>query len=185
LEITVRNSTLSPIGCLLTKPLKTSVPFKAITSFFESNPVPSDRLPVLDNQHAIRHPLRILLAEDQAVNLRVAQLMLSRLGYTCTCVSDGRQVIDLVTLDSFDAILLDVQMPSLDGLKTAAELVATLPVSVRPWIIAMTANAMEGDREECLAAGMDDYLSKPISAKPLAQALTNASERLALRRVIK
>ena len=174
-----------PVDCLLTKPLKLSALFNAINSFFGTNPVPPAHIPILDSQLAIRHPLRILLAEDQAVNLRVAQLMLSRLGYTCTCVSDGRQVIDLVAREPFDVILLDVQMPALNGLETAAQLGVNLPVSVRPWIIAMTANAMAGDRQECLDAGMDDYLAKPISAKPLAQALARAAEQLELRRVIK
>jgi CheY-like chemotaxis protein len=126
--------------------------------------------------------LRILLAEDQPTNKRVAQLLLSRLGYSCTTVSDGFEVIDAVSRQAFDVILLDVQMPRLDGIATTHRLCTDYPIATRPWIIALTANAMKGDRETCIAAGMDDYLAKPIGAKPLAEVLTRASQQLLLRR---
>lgn len=122
--------------------------------------------------------LRILLADDQATNQRVAQLLLGRLGYSCTCVGDGFEVIEAIARQPFDVLLLDMQMPRLDGLATARRLRAE-PASGRLWIIAMTANALSGDRETCLAAGMDDYLSKPISSAPLASALSRAAVALA------
>jgi CheY-like chemotaxis protein len=138
---------------------------------------------VFDTGLATRHPLHILLAEDHPVNQRVARLLLSRLGYAdCTLAANGLEVIEAVTHRRYDVILLDVQMPELDGLETARRLCQSLPPAQRPWMIALTANAMEGDREECLAAGMDDYLSKPIAAKELIQALTHAAEQSAKRR---
>ena len=76
---------------------------------------------------------------------------------------------------AFDAVLMDVQMPVMDGLQASRELHANYPAPLRPYIIAMTANAMEGDREACLAAGMDDYLSKPVRGQALAQALERAA----------
>lgn len=138
---------------------------------------------VFDPGLAARHPLHILLAEDHPVNQRVARLLLSRLGYSdCTLVSNGLEVIEAVTHRRYDVILIDVQMPELDGLETARRLCQSLPPAQRPWMIAVTANAMEGDREECLAAGMDDYLAKPIAARELIQALTRAAEQSAKRR---
>ncbi len=140
---------------------------------------------VFDGGLGERHPLRILLAEDHPVNQRVARLLLSRLGYhDCALVANGLEVIDAITRRSFDVILLDVQMPELDGLETARRLCQTLPPSERPWMIALTANAMEGDREDCLAAGMDDYLAKPIAAKDLARVLTDAAKHGANRREV-
>jgi PAS domain S-box-containing protein len=172
----------SSLASILTKPAKSSALLAAIEALFgPAAPVP-EHTPVLDAQLATRHPLRILLGEDHPVNLRVAQLMLSRLGYTCDTAADGLQILEHVASQPYDVILLDVQMPELNGLETAARLCATLPPARRPWIIAMTANAMEGDREDCLTAGMDDYLSKPIGAKPLAAALTRAANHLPLRR---
>jgi signal transduction histidine kinase/CheY-like chemotaxis protein len=124
--------------------------------------------------------LRILLADDQPTNLRVGQLLLGRLGYTCTVACDGFEVLEAIVRQPFDVILLDVQMPRLDGLATARRIRAEHP-QARLHIIAMTANALSGDREICLAAGMDDYLSKPISTLPLASALARAALALASR----
>jgi len=122
--------------------------------------------------------LRILLADDQPTNRRVAELLLARLGQTCTTVEDGFKVLEAVAAQTFDIILLDVQMPGLDGLATARRLCHEHPVNSRPWIIAMTANVLEGDRAICLAAGMDDYLAKPINTRTLNSALARAVARL-------
>jgi signal transduction histidine kinase/CheY-like chemotaxis protein len=126
-------------------------------------------------------PLRILLADDLPTNQRVGQLLLSRLGYGCSLAGDGVEVLDALARQPFDVILLDVQMPRLDGLGAARRIRETDTTRPRPYIIAMTANALDGDRETCLAAGMDDYLSKPISSRPLAAALARAAEALAKR----
>ena len=96
--------------------------------------------------------------------------------------ANGVEALDAVARNTIDVILLDVQMPELDGLETARRLCNRYDERQRPWIIAMTANAMEGDRDNCLQAGMDDYISKPINAHALGRSLVLAHTRLMLRR---
>jgi CheY-like chemotaxis protein len=121
-------------------------------------------------------PLRILLADDISTNQQVALLLLKRLGHTAEVAGNGLEVLDAVARTPFDLIFLDVQMPEMDGLTCARRLGESYPRERRPWIIAMTANALEGDRELCLAAGMDDYIAKPISGQALAAALDRVPE---------
>lgn len=121
---------------------------------------------------------RVLLTEDNAVNQKVAFLMLSKLGYRADVAGDGREVLAAVRRQPYDVILMDVQMPEMDGLEASRQLNLLHPErSARPWIIALTANAMQGDREACLAAGMDDYVSKPIKTEELAAALARVSKK--------
>jgi CheY-like chemotaxis protein len=120
------------------------------------------------------HVPRILLAEDNPMNQKLAVRLLEKLGYTADVVGDGQEAVDAVIAGGFDIVLMDVQMPELDGLEATRRIRAQARMP-RPWIIAMTANAMEGDREACLAAGMDGYISKPIRPEALAEALTAAS----------
>ena len=121
-----------------------------------------------------RLPLRILLAEDNTVNQRLALRLLARMGYRADVAGNGLEVLEALQRQSYDVILMDVQMPEMDGLETTRAIHKDLPPKQRPRIIAMTANAMEGDREECLAAGMDDYLTKPIQVKALHEAIERA-----------
>ena len=116
-------------------------------------------------------PLRILLAEDNAINQKVALRLLERLGYGADVVSDGRQVLARLEHAAYDVILMDVQMPEMDGLEASRAICARWAASERPCIIAMTAEAMQGDRDKCLAAGMDDYIVKPVTLDRLAAAL--------------
>jgi PAS domain S-box-containing protein len=121
---------------------------------------------------------QILLAEDNAVNQKVAVHLLRNLGFRADVVANGLEVLEAVRRQPYDIILLDVQMPEMDGLEAARRLVQTRPdPRDRPWIIALTANAMQGDREACLAAGMDDYISKPIKSPELLAALERARPR--------
>jgi CheY-like chemotaxis protein len=117
-----------------------------------------------------RHPLRILLAEDNAVNQKLALRLLSQMSYTAQVAGDGQQAIDALEDGEFDVVLMDVQMPELDGLEATRRIRKRWPDRALR-IVAMTANAMAGDREACLAAGMDDYISKPIRPAELAAAL--------------
>jgi signal transduction histidine kinase/DNA-binding response OmpR family regulator len=115
--------------------------------------------------------LRILLAEDNAINQKVALRLLERLGYGADVVGDGRQVLARLERAAYDVILMDVQMPEMDGLEASRTICARWAASERPCIIAMTAEAMQGDRDKCLAAGMDDYIVKPVTLDRLAAAL--------------
>jgi signal transduction histidine kinase/CheY-like chemotaxis protein/HPt (histidine-containing phosphotransfer) domain-containing protein len=130
----------------------------------------------LDAEFARRVPLRILVAEDNAVNRKVVLKLLERLGYEADAVGDGVEAVEAVKKDAYDAILMDVQMPRMSGIEATRAIVREFDGDRRPRIIALTAGAMEGDRAQCLAAGMDDYLSKPVRV----EALQTALERLLL-----
>jgi signal transduction histidine kinase/DNA-binding response OmpR family regulator/HPt (histidine-containing phosphotransfer) domain-containing protein len=116
-------------------------------------------------------PLRILLAEDNVVNQRMAQLLLERLAQTADIVSDGVEAVRAATQLPYDIILMDVLMPEMDGLEATRRIRELLPRERQPRIVAMTANALSGDRERCLEAGMDDYISKPILLAELAKVM--------------
>jgi CheY-like chemotaxis protein len=128
--------------------------------------------PTLDANIAARHPLRILLAEDNVVNQKLAMRLLQQMGYRADLASNGIEAIESVQRQTYDVVLMDVQMPEMDGLEAAKEITSRWSAGERPRIVAMTANAMQGDREMCLAAGMDDYLTKPIRIERLVEALT-------------
>ena len=128
----------------------------------------------LDPEQATRHPLRILLVEDNAVNQKLALRLLSRMGYQADVAANGLEAIDAVERQPYDIVLMDVQMPEMDGLEATRHIVDHVEVTRRPWIVAMTANAMDGDREQCIEAGMQGYISKPIRVEELIEALLAA-----------
>ena len=127
-----------------------------------------------------RGGFRILLAEDNPVNQRVAMVMLRKLGHQVSVVDDGEQAVARAEAETFDLALMDVQMPHLDGLEASARIRARAAQAGKPRlpIIAMTAHAMKGDRERCLEAGMDDYMSKPIRLAELAAVLDRVMARV-------
>ena len=122
--------------------------------------------------------LRVLLAEDNVVNQRVAVLMLDRLGCRADVVANGLEAVQALSSTPYDVVLMDVQMPELDGLGATERIRAELPAEQQPHIIAMTASALVEDRERCLHAGMDDFLSKPVRREELAEALARAAAAL-------
>jgi CheY-like chemotaxis protein len=148
----------------------------------------ADRVSAFDDYVAqglvenITGPLRILLVEDNSINQKVSMLVLERLGYAADLATTGQQAIDILHQQSYDVVLMDVQMPEMDGLEATRRIRHDFPLAddgVRqPYIIAMTANAMKEDREICLQAGMDDYLSKPIQIGELVKVLVKAGEAL-------
>ena len=123
----------------------------------------------LDPERATRHPLRILVAEDNAVNQKLALRLFSLMGYQADVAGNGIEALEAIERQPYDVVFMDVQMPEMDGLEATRRIRAALPDS--PRIVAMTANAMDGDREACLEAGMDDYVSKPIRIEELVAAL--------------
>ncbi len=163
----------------LIKPLKPSALFDALASIFARNIVaakPEPAKAVMDADMAKKHPLRILLAEDNAVNQKLALRLLEQMGYRADVASNGFEAVESIERQSYDVILMDVQMPEMDGLD-ATRAIRKLKNAAQPRIVAMTANAMQGDREMCLAAGMDDYISKPIRVPELLEALREAKSR--------
>jgi len=161
----------------LAKPVKPSALHDTIATVLlggAADPAtPGAATPAAEVRLGDRHPLRILLAEDNPVNQKLALRLLAQMGYESDVAGDGLQAIAALEDGSFDTVLMDVQMPELDGLEATRRIRARWPE--RPLrIVAMTANAMAGDREACLAAGMDDYISKPIRPAELAAALERA-----------
>jgi CheY-like chemotaxis protein len=130
---------------------------------------------------AQEHHLRILLAEDNLINQKVTLRMLERLGYQATVAKNGHEVLGALQINTYDLILMDVQMPEMDGLTATQRIRQNETFQQQPYIIALTANALKGDRERFLEAGMDDYLSKPVRMEELATAIeTFGLERLIL-----
>ena len=167
----------------LSKPIKSSQLYEVFVRIFSRQPHEvrscDSSLPQFDSHLAQQLPLRILLAEDVAVNQKVALHLLKQLGYRADVANNGQETLEALHRQSYDVIFMDVQMPEMDGLEATRQICKEWPQATRPWIIAMTAHAMQGDREECLRAGMNDYISKPIRIESLVQALNNYRRSLA------
>ena len=158
----------------LTKPIKQSNLFDVIMRSLSYVFVRVSRVPPpiqFDAAMAQRIPLRILLAEDNAVNQKVAQLILGKLGYRADVAANGFEVLDALTKRPYDVILMDVHMPEMDGLEATRRLRERGPWQTNPRIIAMTADVLQEGREACAVAGMDDFVSKPIRLQELINAL--------------
>jgi signal transduction histidine kinase/DNA-binding response OmpR family regulator len=178
-SIAMRERGHPALDAVLTKPVKPSALHDTLVNVLSETGTRDDKVqrapeqPVVDPGLAERHPLRILLAEDNAVNRKLALRLLSNMGYSADVAEDGLQAIAALEAKEFDVVLMDVQMPELDGLGATRQIRARWPD--RPVrIVAMTANAMAGDRDLCIAAGMNDYVSKPIRPPELAEALARA-----------
>jgi signal transduction histidine kinase/DNA-binding response OmpR family regulator len=166
------------IAACLSKPIKPLRLYEVLTELFApasaTTPLPltTDTIHPQAKTLFQSNPLKILLAEDNLVNQKVALLILKKLGHEeIEVVTNGLEVLAALQQHTYDIVFMDIQMPKMDGLTATRQIVKEWSDQQRPWIIAMTANAMQGDREICLAAGMDDYLSKPIREEELAQAL--------------
>jgi CheY-like chemotaxis protein len=162
----------------LSKPLKPShlldVLMSVLTGTAARGRSPSAMRQTLDGNMVERVPLRILVAEDNAVNQKLALRLLGQLGYQADVAGNGLEVIAALERQSYDVVLMDVQMSELDALAATRQICARWPRAARPRIVAMTANATQGDRELCLSAGMDDYISKPIHTEELVRALSQS-----------
>ena len=167
---------------MLTKPVKPESLLRVIDEAFGAVRVTETgmRPHTLDPDLSKKYPLRILVAEDNLVNQKVASRILDRMGYRVDVVGDGLEVLTAVDTVHYDVILMDVQMPEMDGLEATRRIRELSPRDGRrQWIVAMTASAMDSDREAALDAGMDDFVGKPVRIEELQAAIIRAGEALA------
>jgi PAS domain S-box-containing protein len=144
----------------------------------QARPDTPGQKPTFDRSLAHRTPLRILVAEDNPVNQLVIRRILQRLGYDPCLVATGLEVLKAMESQEYDVILMDVEMPELDGLEATRRLRASGPSQTKPWVIAMTAHATEEFKEKCVQAGMNDYVPKPVRIPTLTAALSRAAEHI-------
>jgi PAS domain S-box-containing protein len=169
------------VSACVDKPVRQSQLFEALcdpagrSSSPRAAPAASGAAP--DAGLAGQHPLRILVVEDNALNREVALRLLERLGYDAELAGDGAEALRAIAARAYDVVLMDIHMPEMDGFAATRKIRELRGSAARPRIVALTANALKGDRERCLKAGMDDYLSKPLSMKELAAALERAPAR--------
>jgi CheY-like chemotaxis protein len=135
------------------------------------DPSPGVAQSPFDSQMGQRHPLSILLVEDNAINQKVALRMLGRLGYQADVANSGSEALAILQRKPYDVVLMDIQMPEMDGVETAQRIRQQWPPQQWPRIVAVTAHALDGDRERYLALGMDDYVSKPLHSEELMDVL--------------
>ncbi len=172
----VRDSGIT-FATILTKPVKPALLYRALVKIWggdtASDEPPSQAAPPIDASMAHRYPLRILVAEDNVVNQKVILRFLQRMGYHADVAANGLEVLDALERQVYDVVLMDVQMPEMDGIAATHHIRERWADAATPRIriIAMTAHALSGDRERCLAAGMDDYISKPVQIEQLVEAL--------------
>jgi signal transduction histidine kinase/DNA-binding response OmpR family regulator len=167
------------IGAVVMKPIKASPLHGALATVLgaSADDVSAEPSGALDGSLAATHPLRILLAEDNVVNQKLALRLLEKLGYRADVAGNGIEAIEALERQPYDLLLSDVQMPEMDGLEATRRILERWPEGERPWIVAMTAEAMSGDRERCLEAGMNDYLTKPIRVEELVAAIKRTPRR--------
>jgi signal transduction histidine kinase/DNA-binding response OmpR family regulator len=171
---------------LLTKPVKQHLFRDELLSVFSRSGMnPGDGKKIAENllqDFSKEHPLHLLIAEDNPVNQEIALKILNRLGYRPEVVNNGKEVLEKVSHENYDMILMDMQMPEMDGLEATRML--RLCLEIQPVIIAMTANVMQGDRDDCIQAGMDDYISKPIELAELTAQLRKWSRVIKSKRPV-
>jgi len=172
------NAAKVDFAAFLNKPIKQSQLYRVLVQTLGGMPtkVKSRRSQgvKLDSQLASRLPRRILVAEDNLVNQLLAVRLLQRMGYRADVVGDGLEALEALHRQPYDLVFMDVHMPHMDGLEATQRICQTWDAATRPRIIAMTANAMESDRQACLKAGMDDYISKPIRVEELVRVLNQS-----------
>jgi PAS domain S-box-containing protein len=158
----------------ITKPVKPSYLYNTLVTILSGQKKSSIRdlkKPVIDIEMGQKYPLKILLAEDNLINQKVALRILSKMGYRADVVANGIETLEALKRQKYDIIFMDVQMPEMDGLKATAHIRRDISHELQPYIIAMTAGAFKEDMEECFSAGMDDYMSKPVKVEWLIMAI--------------
>jgi len=169
-------------AAFLNKPIKQSQLYNVLTQSLNGQPIKVNQSypqrQKLDTRMAQRLPRKILVAEDNKVNQQLALQLLGRMGYRADVAGNGLEAIAALRRQPYDVVFMDVHMPEMDGLIATQRICEEWSLSDRPWIIAMTANAMQGDRDKCIAVGMNDYISKPIRVDELIRALSESEPRV-------
>jgi CheY-like chemotaxis protein len=164
-------------SAFLSKPIKPSQLYNSVCEALakrpSAEPAKASKPALFDATLGDRHPLRILIAEDNLINQKVAIGLLKKLGYRADVVANGLEVLEALRRQEYDIILMDAQMPEMDGEQAARIIIERYPRGKRPRLAAVTANALEGDRERFLSIGFDDYISKPIQVEELTRVLQN------------
>jgi CheY-like chemotaxis protein len=171
---------------VLSKPIKPAALHNSLLSVVDHRPrqVVPEPNPKTPKTFASDHPIKILITEDNPVNQKVVLLLLKKLGFTdpITVACNGQEALDRLEEDRYDAILMDIQMPVMDGLEATRRICAKYSDAERPWIIALTAAAMGGDRERALKTGMNDFITKPVRTERLTEALSKVPIRSHIRK---
>lgn len=170
-------------NAVINKPVKRHILFDNILSELRHSDKPGASESVthkMTENFSKLYPLHILIAEDNPINQKWITKILTKLGYRYKMGNNGKEILEIVSNEQYDLILMDVQMPEMDGLE--ATRMIRLCLEVQPVIIAMTANVMQGDREECMQAGMDDYISKPVELAQLVNMLEKWSIQIREKR---
>ncbi|MEP0886373.1 response regulator, partial [Trichocoleus sp. ST-U3] len=169
-------------AAFLNKPIKQSQLYNVLTQSLSRQPIKVNQSypqrQKLDATMAQRLPRKILVAEDNKVNQQLALQLLGRMGYRADVAANGLEAIAALRRQPYDVVFMDVHMPEMDGLIATQRICEEWSRERRPWIIAMTANAMQGDRDKCIAAGMNDYISKPIRVDELIRSLSESEPRV-------
>jgi GAF domain-containing protein/DNA-binding response OmpR family regulator len=173
------------IGAVIVKPIKASGLHGALATVLGvgsgAEEAGAPETSSLDPELASRHPLRILVAEDNVVNQRLALRLLEKLGYRADVAANGLEALEALERQPYDLVLMDVQMPEMDGVEATRRILERWSDGERPWVVAMTAEVMQGDREGFLAAGMNDYVAKPIRPQELVAAIRRTPSRAGAR----
>jgi CheY-like chemotaxis protein len=165
----------------LSKPIKQSSLYDILISVLDGKTRSSPALPAnvpVDAMLGEKNPLRILVTEDNAVNRKVLLKMLEKVGYEADIAVNGLEAVQAVNRHPYDLIFMDVQMPEMDGLEATRRILAKRGDAMRPTVVGLTANALKGDRDICLQAGMDDYLAKPVRLEQIQDMLQKYGQRI-------
>jgi PAS domain S-box-containing protein len=174
------NMRVSNLVARITKPIRPRLLRRQVVNVIqhgtEARPLLEERESAFEGELAAQHPLRIMLAEDNVVNQKVTRRLLRQLGYRTDVVANGLEAVEALQRQPYDLVLMDVQMPEMDGLE-ATRRIRSNPSIAQPRIVAMTAAAMPKDQQACLEAGMDDYLAKPVEVENLMEQLRKTERR--------
>jgi len=155
----------------ISKPINQEELFDLFSMLCNENKAVLPKQEIIEKKLSEKLPLKILIAEDNIINQKIALRILAQMGYIADVASDGLEVLECLSRQHYDIVLMDVQMPKLDGIQTTGKILEKWIPAERPKIVAMTANATQGDMEKCLYAGMDDFISKPILSEELKSML--------------